>query len=84
MTASVSNSNRDLRTAWLIDSGTSAHICCQAELFEELDTKQQPTLDGLGGGVRAEGVGTVRLTISNTDTTLTLRDVHLIPSFSPT
>ncbi|KAK9316851.1 hypothetical protein V1524DRAFT_466668 [Lipomyces starkeyi] len=81
MTASVFNSNRDHKTAWLIDSGASAHICCQAELFEALDTSQQPPLDGLGGVVRAEGVGTVRLTIRNTDTTLILRDVHLVPSF---
>ncbi|KAK9349739.1 hypothetical protein V1523DRAFT_429780 [Lipomyces doorenjongii] len=74
MAASAFNGNRDLRTAWFIDSGAIAHICCQAELFEELDTSCKKPLDGLGGGVRAEGVGTVKLTVGNYDSTLTLKD----------
>ncbi|KAK9360702.1 hypothetical protein V1504DRAFT_433457 [Lipomyces starkeyi] len=61
MAASAFDSDRDLRTAWFIDSGATAHICCQAELFEELDTSWKKALDGLGGGVRAEGIGTVKL-----------------------
>ncbi|KAK9370783.1 hypothetical protein V1509DRAFT_550848, partial [Lipomyces kononenkoae] len=81
MAASAFNSDRDLRNAWLIDSGATTHICCQAELFEELDTNWKEPLDGLGGGVQAEGIGTVKLTIGNTDSTLTLKDVHLVPSF---
>ncbi|KAK9327843.1 hypothetical protein V1520DRAFT_387148 [Lipomyces starkeyi] len=81
MAASAFNSDRDLRTAWFIDSGAIAHICCQAELFEELETSWEKPLDGLGGGVQAEGIGTVKLTVGNTNSTLTLKDVHLIPRF---
>ncbi|KAK9384255.1 hypothetical protein V1515DRAFT_633719 [Lipomyces mesembrius] len=79
--ASVFDHHGDLKSAWWIDSGASSHICCQVESFEDLDTKRKPQLDGLDGGVHAEGVGTVRLTINNSGATLTLRDVHFVPSF---
>ncbi|KAK9242262.1 hypothetical protein V1506DRAFT_548125 [Lipomyces tetrasporus] len=81
MAASAFDSDRDLRTAWFIDSGATVHICCQAELFEELDTSWKKPLDGLGGGVRSEGIGTVKLTVGNANSTLTLKAVHLVPSF---
>jgi hypothetical protein len=81
MTASVFDSDSDLKNAWLIDSGASSHICCRAELFEELNTKRRPHLDGLGGGVQAEGVGTVKPIITATNMTLTLKAVHFVPSF---
>ncbi|KAK9249814.1 hypothetical protein V1507DRAFT_469548 [Lipomyces tetrasporus] len=80
MTASVFDRDGDLKNTWLIDSGASSHICCQAESFDDLDTTRRPQLDGLGGGVHAEGVGTVRLTVTN-GATLTLSDVHFVPSF---
>ncbi|KAK9371437.1 hypothetical protein V1509DRAFT_30394 [Lipomyces kononenkoae] len=74
MTASVLDSDGDLKNAWLIDNGASSHICCQAESFDDLDTTRRPQLDGLGGGVHAQGVGTVTLTVNN-GATLTLTGV---------
>ena len=69
---------------WIVDSGTSAHMCSERELFDSYQPLSPPQLIGLGDGrtVPAIGAGDVRLLVYIGDgrrRVLTLHDIYHVP-----
>ncbi|KIM55230.1 hypothetical protein SCLCIDRAFT_30481 [Scleroderma citrinum Foug A] len=50
---------------WIVDSGTSAHMCLECDLFDSYQPLQPPQLIGLGDGrtIPMTGTGDVRLLV---------------------
>ena len=68
---------------FLVDSGASNHICCDATAFSTLDTTISKTFEVVhGDNVTATGVGTIELIADTTDNglrKLTLDNVYFLP-----
>ncbi|GAQ93484.1 hypothetical protein KFL_015700010 [Klebsormidium nitens] len=53
-----------LEDFWILDSGASAHLCCQKEMFSEMRELREgeaEEIHGVGDSVRVEGIGKVPL-----------------------
>lgn len=68
----------DLHTnAWCIDSGSSSHLCCNRNMFDEFEHFEETIMLAGDNRMKAEGRGTVHLTVDNMD--ITLVNVLFVP-----
>ena len=78
-------SNKPSKNIWLIDSGASAHICCNKEMFREIKPfKSEPVTVANGNPCEVKGIGDVPLeTIVDGKTVKILMSNTLyVPDFS--
>ena len=62
------------KSAWIIDSGCTIHVCSDTALFSSLELRDGTTLNGVAGAVPILGYGTVNVG------QFTLKDVAYVPS----
>lgn len=66
------------RTSWILDSGATSHICCDASFFCKLEDVQGRTVTLADERkLKVSGVGIVKLNVS--ENVVTLYDVLLVP-----
>ena len=74
-----------LSELWILDSGASAHLCCQKEMFSELRELREgesEEIQGVGDSVRVEGIGKVPLICQTEEgemTEIILEEVKFAP-----
>ena len=77
---------QDNSEKWILDSGATCHICCNQQLFDELEVKssQDVTL-GDSRVIKSAGSGTVKVKLTQRDGSYrdcTLHDVLYVPDLS--
>ncbi|GAQ83662.1 putative retrotransposon protein [Klebsormidium nitens] len=83
--AFASPPDRDLSEMWILDSGASAHLCCQKEFFSDLRPVKEgeaSEIQGVGDTVKVEGIGTVALICETSEgekTEVYLEEVRYTP-----
>ena len=74
-------------TKWIIDSGTSSHMCCDSGLFDKLEVLTHPIDVSVGNGhsLKASGRGIISVNMKLSDEKLNkcrLLDVLYVPKVS--
>jgi hypothetical protein len=74
--------NWDLYSSFILDSGSSTHVCNDISRFKNLRTEQHSVLCG-GGNVMMRGIGDVDIQVQHPagSRTITLREVSYNPDF---
>ena len=64
---------------WIVDSGSTAHICKDRQLFTEMRSHSEGIKSADGSITQCDGIGTVEL--ETADRIMVIRDVLFVPSF---
>jgi hypothetical protein len=77
----LSEKSNDLKEVWLLDSGTSSHVCCLKEFYKDFEPYNSKIKVGDGREVRVTGKGSVEIKVktNNQIKNLRLEDVLYVP-----